>query len=109
MNTLLSYGANPTYFDASRITLLMHTTLHGHAATTSILLSVGAPWNALSPSNPSADDLSMEHDHQEAFDVLLNAACRRSSSLVPSLERSTKETGEDRVNWRRGCPLASTR
>ncbi|KAG6532486.1 hypothetical protein ZIOFF_006332 [Zingiber officinale] len=91
------------------MTLLMHATLQGHAVAASVLLSIGAPWNVLSPSNPSAGDLSMEHDHQEAFDVLLNTTYRRSSSLVPLPERSTKVTGEDRATWRRGCPLASTR
>ncbi|XP_042376052.1 protein arginine N-methyltransferase 2-like [Zingiber officinale] len=103
--TLLSSGADPTYFDASGMTPLMHAALHGHAAASSILLSAGAPWNALSPSKLSAGDLAMEHGHQEAFDVLLNAGIQAELVLgsVARAERKGEGDGssylEERVSF----------
>ncbi|GKV04475.1 hypothetical protein SLEP1_g16630 [Rubroshorea leprosula] len=38
------------------LTPLMHAANLGHAGVVKVLLEAGAPWNALSPSNPSAGD-----------------------------------------------------
>ncbi|GMI82686.1 hypothetical protein like AT5G65860 [Hibiscus trionum] len=42
----------------------------------------GAPWNALSQSNQSAGDLSMDAGYQEAFEVLLNAGKKNNVKLI---------------------------
>lgn len=70
---LISSGADPTYFDASGMTPLMHAATGGHAAATRVLLDAGAPWNALSPSGLSAGDLTSD---PPTYDLLLDHALR---------------------------------
>uniref|UniRef100_J3LT25 Protein arginine N-methyltransferase 2 n=2 Tax=Oryza brachyantha TaxID=4533 RepID=J3LT25_ORYBR len=74
---LLAEGADPTHFDASGTTPLMHAAAGGHAAVVQLLLDTGAPWNALSPSGVSAGDLASD---PATFDLLLDHALR--SELV---------------------------
>lgn len=74
---LLAEGADPTHFDASGLTPLMHAATGGHAAVVQLLLDAGAPWNALSPTGISAGDLASD---SATFDLLLDHALR--SELV---------------------------
>ncbi|THU46790.1 hypothetical protein C4D60_Mb09t08600 [Musa balbisiana] len=108
IDDLLSAGADPTYFDASGMTPLMYAARHGRADSARRLLSAGAPWNALSPSNISAGDLAMEYAHQEAFDVLLNAGIQAElvlGTIARVAERNGEKEGgglnylEDRVSF----------
>nr|GMD96378.1 protein arginine N-methyltransferase 2 [Ipomoea batatas] len=74
VKSLIESGADVSYFDSDGLNPLMHAAKHGQAEVVKDLIDAGAPWNALSPSNHSAGDFAMEAGHQEAFDVLLNAA-----------------------------------
>ncbi|KAG0468842.1 hypothetical protein HPP92_018170 [Vanilla planifolia] len=107
---LLAKGADASYFDSEGMTPLMYAAAGGHADAVHCLLDSGAPWNALSPSNLCAGDLSMENGHQMAFDVLLNFAiqaelvlgtiARRAAGDVGSNEAYLSERvafGEDRI------------
>ncbi|MCI93694.1 arginine N-methyltransferase 2-like, partial [Trifolium medium] len=49
VTALIDSGADVTHFDADGLTPLMHAAKHGHAPILDILLTAGAPWNALSP------------------------------------------------------------
>jgi protein arginine N-methyltransferase 2 len=106
---LISSGADPTYFDASGMTPLMHAATGGHAAATRVLLDAGAPWNALSPSGLSAGDLTSDPptydlllDHALRSELILGTVARRqanSSEGVPaeSYLDSRVSFSEDRV------------
>lgn len=45
----------------------------GYTDTIKILLEVGVPWNAFSPSNLFTASSAMDSGHQEAFEALLDA------------------------------------
>ncbi|KAL4181066.1 hypothetical protein AMTRI_Chr12g269260 [Amborella trichopoda] len=91
--SLISEGADPSYFDSMGLAPLMHAAKHGHAQCLSVLLEAGAPWNALTPSGLSAGDFSMEAAHQEAFDILLNAGIQ-AELLLGTIARRKKEAGQ---------------
>ena len=73
VRSLIYSGADVTHFDGDGLNPLMHAAKHGHAPVLTLLLSAGAPWNALSPSNLSAGDYAMQEGHNETFELLLNA------------------------------------
>lgn len=73
LRALIASGADVSFFDADGLTPLMHAAKHGHVEIVKSLLETGAPWNALSPSNLSAGDFALEADHQDVFQLLLNA------------------------------------
>ncbi|XXG44531.1 hypothetical protein AAC387_Pa01g4310 [Persea americana] len=89
-----SGGADVSYFDEHGLTPLMHAARAGHSAIVKTLLEAGAPWNALSPSNLSAGDFSMEHSHQDAFDLLLNAGIQ-AELVLGTIERVKNKDGRD--------------
>jgi protein arginine N-methyltransferase 2 len=60
----------------------MQAAKQGHAPILDILLTAGAPWNALSPSNLSAGDFAMQEGHQEAYELLLNAGTKFKPLLI---------------------------
>ncbi|CAI8599318.1 unnamed protein product [Vicia faba] len=105
---LIDSGADVTYFDGGGITPLMHAAKHGHAPILNLLLSAGAPWNALSPSNLSAGDFAMQEGHQEAYELLLNAGIRSELVLgtIARKEKKNTDSGydylEDRVSFSEG-------
>lgn len=105
VKSLIDSGADVTYFDGDGLTPLMHAAKHGHAPILDILLSAGAPWNALSPSNLSAGDFAMQEGHQEAYELLLNAGIRSELVLgtIARKEKKSTDSGydylEDRVSF----------
>lgn len=88
LTSLIAAGADVTYFDDTNLNPLMHAAKHGHADVVHLLLSHGAPWNALTPSGVSAGDFAMENSHQDAFDVLLNAGVQ-SELVLGTIARNT--------------------
>ncbi|KAI4321065.1 hypothetical protein MLD38_034486 [Melastoma candidum] len=105
LKSLISGGADVTYFDAEGLTPLMHAAREGHANVINALLEASAPWNALSPSNLSAGDFAMEAGHQEAFEALLDAGIR-SELVLGTIARKgndaterNREYLEDRVSF----------
>ncbi|KAK2999199.1 hypothetical protein RJ639_022778 [Escallonia herrerae] len=93
VRTLISAGADVTYFDGDGLTPLMHAAKHGQSAVVSSLLAAGAPWNALSPSRLSAGDFAMDAGHQDAFDLLLNAGsftycCTQAELILGTIART---------------------
>ncbi|XP_072951552.1 protein arginine N-methyltransferase 2 [Typha angustifolia] len=87
VSNLLSSGSDPSYFDTSGETPLMHAARNGHAAVVRLLLDAGAPWNALSPAGFSAGDLAMSNSHDAAFELLLDFAVR-AELVLGSIARS---------------------
>ena len=109
---LISSGADPTYFDASGMTPLMHAATGGHAAAARLLLDAGAPWNALSPEGLSAGDLTSDPatydlllDHALRSELILGTVARRQAAPANSSDGVPAETyldsrvsfSEDRV------------
>ncbi|OMO70736.1 hypothetical protein COLO4_28538 [Corchorus olitorius] len=86
-------GADVSYFDNDGLTPLMHAAKFGYADVIKALLEAGAPWNALSPANQSAGDFAMDAGHQEAFEVLLNAATQ-VELILGTIARETKNNGD---------------
>ncbi|KAK3011706.1 hypothetical protein RJ639_011656 [Escallonia herrerae] len=104
VGTLITAGADVTYFDGDGLTPLMHAAEHGQSAVVSSLLAAGAPWNALSPSKLSAGDFAMDAGHQDAFDLLLNAGIQAELILGTIARTDTNgdshgEYLEDRINF----------
>lgn len=89
IKSLLSSGADPSHFDPSGLTPLMHAALHDRSAAVELLLSAGAPWNALSTSGLSAGDLALQHSHQETLDLLLNFAIQ-SELILGTIARQSR-------------------
>lgn len=89
VTSLLSSGADPSYFDSNGMTPLMHAASHGHTAIVRLLLDAGAPWNALTPSGLCAGDLAMESSHQETVDVLLGFAVQ-AELILGTITRSKR-------------------
>ncbi|MCI42511.1 arginine N-methyltransferase 2-like, partial [Trifolium medium] len=58
VTALIDSCADVTYFDSDGLTPLMHAAKHNHAPVLDIRLTVGAPWDSLSPSNLSAPVIS---------------------------------------------------
>ncbi|KAL2346464.1 hypothetical protein Fmac_000464 [Flemingia macrophylla] len=105
VKALIDSGADVTYFDGDGLNPLMHAAKHGHAPVLSLLLSAGAPWNALSPSNLSAGDYAMNGAHNEAFELLLNAGIQ-AELILGTIARKENKKGdsghdylEDRVSF----------
>ncbi|KQK13074.1 protein arginine N-methyltransferase 2 [Brachypodium distachyon] len=86
---LLSSGADPTHFDSSGMTPLMHAATGGHVAASRLLLDAGAPWNALSPSGLSAGDLTSD---PATYDLLLDHALRSELILGTVARRQAPPT-----------------
>ncbi|KAJ6843335.1 arginine N-methyltransferase 2 [Iris pallida] len=92
LSSLLSTGADPSSFDASGRTPLMHAAERNHSDAVRLLLDAGAPWNALSPSGLSAGDLAMANSHQVSLDLLLDAAIRSELILGTIARRNDEQT-----------------
>lgn len=89
LTSLIAVGADVSYFDDANLNPLMHAAKHGHADAVRLLLSHGAPWNAITPTGISAGDFAMENSHQDAFDVLLNAGVQ-SELVLGTIARNTR-------------------
>lgn len=97
MESLLTSGeADPTHFDAAGLTPLMHAAIHDQPEAVSLLLSHGAPWNALSPSLLSAGDFALLHSHQEPLRLLVDSALR-SELIFSTIARKSKNHNNDKV------------
>lgn len=98
VKSLLSSGADPSHFDSSGLTPLMHAALHNRSAAADLLLSAGAPWNALSPSGLSAGDFALQHSHQETLDLLLNFAIQ-SELIFNTIARQNQDPGSQEKKY----------
>ncbi|KAL7154977.1 hypothetical protein ABFS83_03G041500 [Erythranthe nasuta] len=105
VQSLITSGADVTYFDGDGQTPLMHAAKNGHSEVVRALLDSGAPWNAVSPSNLSAGDFAMDNGHQSAFDILLNAGIQ-AELVLGTIARKDNAHGnpnedylEDRVTF----------
>ncbi|KAL5210818.1 hypothetical protein ABZP36_006441 [Zizania latifolia] len=104
---LLSEGADPTHFDSSGLTPLMHAAAGGHAAVARLLLEAGAPWNALSPTGFSAGDLTSDTatydlllDHALRSELVLGTVARRQAGSANSSDGPPAESYlESRVSF----------
>ncbi|KAJ4800883.1 Protein arginine N-methyltransferase 2 [Rhynchospora pubera] len=90
VTSLLSSGADPSYFDPNGMTPLMHAASHGRTAIVRLLLDAGAPWNALTPSGLCAGDLAMDGSHQETVDLLLGFAVQ-AELILGTITRSKRD------------------
>jgi len=106
VKSLISTGADVSYFDSNGLTPLIHAAKFGHTAVIQSLLEAGAPWNALSPSNLSAGDFAMDAGHQDAFELLLNTGIQSELILGTIARKESNSNGasdggylEDRVSF----------
>ncbi|GAQ80409.1 ankyrin repeat family protein [Klebsormidium nitens] len=65
----------------------------GHASIVKLLLEAGAPWNALDRRGNCAGDYAMNEGHQEAYEVLLNAAVQ-AELVLGALQRRARSGAE---------------
>jgi type IV protein arginine methyltransferase len=95
VSSLLSSGADPSYFDPNGMTPLMHAASHGHTESVRLLLDAGAPWNALTPSGLCAGDLATESSHQETVELLLGFAVQAELILGTITRSKRNDSAED--------------
>ncbi|KAJ3669829.1 hypothetical protein LUZ60_010153 [Juncus effusus] len=95
VSSLLSGGADASYFDSSSMTPLMHAASRGHTDAVRMLLEAGAPWNALTPDGLCAGDLAMEGEHQETTDLLIDFAVKAELILGSAFRTKKNESNLD--------------